>query len=63
MAVMSKGDYGIPEGIVYSFPVTCENGNWEIVKDLDIPEYSREKLDISSKELLEEKEMCMQYLN
>ena len=59
---MSKGDYGIPEGIIYSFPVTCENGNWKIVKDLNIPEYSRERLDISAKELLEEKEMSMQFL-
>jgi len=60
---MSKGEYGIPEGIIYSFPVTCENGNWTIVKNMEIPEYSRERMDISAKELLEEKEMCVQYLN
>ena len=62
MAVMSKGDYGIPEGIIYSFPVTCENGNWTIVKNMEIPDYSRERLDISAKELLGEKEMCLEYL-
>jgi malate/lactate dehydrogenase len=63
MAVMSKGEYGVPEGIIYSFPVTCENGNWTIVKGLEISDFSREKLDISAKELLEEKEMSLQFLN
>lgn len=58
---MSKGEYGIPEGLIYSFPVTCESGSWSIVKDLNIPEYSRVRLDNSAKELLEEKEICMEY--
>jgi malate dehydrogenase len=39
MAVHSKGEYGVPEGLVYSYPVTTNNGKYEIVKDLEITEY------------------------
>ena len=54
MGVVSDGSYGIPEGMVYGFPCTTANGKWEIVKNLEIDEFSREKMDFTLKELLEE---------
>jgi len=56
MAVYSDGSYGIEEGLIYSFPVTCKAGNWEIVQGLDINAFSREKMDASAKELREERD-------
>ncbi len=56
MAIASDGSYGIPEGLVYSFPVTCKNGNYEIVQGLDINEFSRGKMDATQKELEEERD-------
>ena len=55
MAVPSKGEYGIPEGLVFSFPVTTKNGQYTIVKDLEIDEYARGKIAITTKELEEER--------
>ncbi|KAH1089579.1 hypothetical protein J1N35_016836 [Gossypium stocksii] len=55
MGVYSDGSYGIQPGIIYSFPVTCENGQWSIVNGLKIDELSREKMDATAKELMEEK--------
>merc|ERR1719383_1447798 len=54
MAVMSKGEYGVPAGIVYSFPVKCKNGEWEIVQGLDIDARSRGLMDATAQELVEE---------
>ena len=54
MGVVSDGSYGIPEGMVYGFPCTTANGKWEIVKNLEIDAFSREKMDASLKELQEE---------
>ena len=56
MAIPSDGSYGIAEGIIYSFPVTCSNGQYEIVQGLEIDEFSREAMNASESELLEEKE-------
>jgi malate dehydrogenase len=56
MGIPSDGSYGIPEGIMYGFPVTCANGGYEIVKDLEIDTFSRERMDATLKELLEERE-------
>jgi malate dehydrogenase len=56
MAIPSDGSYGIAEGIIYSFPVTCSNGQYEIVQGLEIDEFSREAMNKSESELLEEKE-------
>ena len=56
MAIPSDGSYGISEGIVYSFPVTCSNGQYKIVQDLEIDDFSREAMNASESELLEEKE-------
>ncbi|MEM1180487.1 MAG: malate dehydrogenase [Acidobacteriota bacterium] len=55
MAVPSDGSYGIEEGVVYSYPVTCKDGNYEIVQGLDINEFSRGRMDATEKELREER--------
>jgi malate dehydrogenase len=55
MAVPSDGSYGIPEGLMYSFPVTCKNGAYQIVQGLEIDDFSRAKMDATQKELEEEK--------
>ena len=54
MGVPSDGSYGIPEGVVYGYPVTCKDGEYEIVQGLEISDFSREKMDATYKELLEE---------
>ena len=54
MGVVSDGSYGIPEGLVYSFPVTCTGGKWQIVQGLNIDERSRKLMDESAQELTEE---------
>ena len=56
MAIPSDGSYGIAEGIIYSFPVTCSNGHYEIIQGLEIDAFSREAINTSESELLEEKE-------
>ena len=56
MGVVSDGSYGIPEGLIYGFPCTTANGQWEIVKGLEIDAFSREKMDFTLNELQEERE-------
>jgi malate dehydrogenase len=56
MSVPSDGSYGIPEGVIYGFPVTCRNGHYHIVKDLPISELGRKHMLDSYQELLEERE-------
>ena len=56
MAIPSDGSYGIPEGLIYSFPVTIENGAYRIVPDLRIDEFSRNKMDATRAELEEERD-------
>ena len=55
MAIPSDGSYGISEGIIYSFPVTCQNGAYSIVQNLEIDEFSKRSMEITEKELLDEK--------
>jgi malate dehydrogenase len=55
MAVPADGSYDIGEGIVYSFPVRCRNGEYEIVRSLEINEFSRERLRATEAELREER--------
>jgi malate dehydrogenase len=55
MAVASDGSYGIGEGVVYSYPVTCANGSYSIVGDLGIDDDCRARMDASHEELLEER--------
>jgi malate dehydrogenase len=56
MAVPSDGSYGVPEGLVSSFPCVCRNGEWSIVQGLEIDAYSRAKIDASVAELAEERD-------
>jgi malate dehydrogenase len=56
MAIPSDGSYGIPEGVIYSYPVRCSAGEYEIVQDLDIDEFGRAKMDATHAELLEERD-------
>ena len=56
MGVISDGSYGIADGLIYSFPCTCENGDWAIVEGLDINDFSRAKMIATEKELLEERD-------
>jgi malate dehydrogenase len=55
MAVRSDGSYGVPEGLIYSFPVTTEDGDWEIVQGLDVNDFSRGKMDATAAELADER--------
>jgi len=55
-AIMSDGSYGVPEGLISSFPVTSKGGRWEIVQGLEIPDFSRQKIDASVAELAEERD-------
>ncbi len=56
MAVPSDGSYGIPEGVIYSYPVTCRNGAYEIVQGLAIDEFSRKRMQATLAELQEERD-------
>jgi len=55
MAVLSDGSYGVPEGLISSFPVTTKDGNWTIVQGLEIDEFSRGRIDKSTAELADER--------
>ena len=56
MAVPSDGSYGVTEGIITSFPVTCSGGEYSIVQGLDIPEFAQEKIDATVAELVGERD-------
>lgn len=56
MAIPSDGSYGVPEGLISSFPCTCADGKYSIVQGLDIDDYSRGKIDASTGELAEERQ-------
>jgi malate dehydrogenase len=58
-AVVSDGSYGVPEGLISSFPVVSRAGRWEIVQGLEIDDFSRERIDASVAELAEEREMVI----
>jgi malate dehydrogenase len=55
MAVPADGSYGIAPGVIYSFPCVCENGEYRIVQDLEINEFSRARMDATQAELREER--------
>ncbi len=55
MAIPADGSYGIEPGIVYSYPVRCRDGSYEIVQDLSINDFSRSRMDATEKELREER--------
>ena len=56
MAVASDGSYGIAEGVVFSYPVRCRDGGYEIVQGLDLDDFAREKIRITDNELREERD-------
>jgi malate dehydrogenase len=56
MAIPSDGSYGVPEGLISSFPCVCKDGKYEIVQGLDIDDYSRGKIDASAAELADERQ-------
>ena len=56
MAIASTGAYGVPEGLISSFPCTCVDGNYQVVTGLDIDEFSRGRIDASVAELVEERD-------
>lgn len=56
MGIPSDGSYGVPEGLISSFPVTCKDGKYEIVQGLEINDFSRERIDASVQELSDERE-------
>ena len=55
MAVPSDGSYGIEEGVIYGYPVTCSGGKYQIVQGLEINEFSRARMDATDAELREER--------
>jgi malate dehydrogenase len=56
MGIPSDGSYGIPEGVIYSYPVVCRGGHYDIVQGLAIDEFSRKRMDATHQELLEERD-------
>ncbi|MCB0988542.1 MAG: malate dehydrogenase [Acidimicrobiales bacterium] len=56
MAVPSDGSYGVPEGLMSSFPCVCKDGKWEIVQGLEIDDFSRARIDASAAELADERD-------
>ena len=62
MGIYSDGSYGITEGLIYSFPVTCNNGDFEIVQGLEINDFSRGKMEATQQELTEERDAVQHLL-
>ncbi len=63
MAIPSDGSYGIEEGLMYSFPVTCEGGSYNVVADILVDDFSRARMDASAVELAEERAAIQKILD
>jgi len=63
MGVYSDGSYGITEGLIYSFPCRCNDGQWSIVQGLDVGDFSRERMDATQRELTEERDAVQHLLS
>eukprot|EP01123_Difflugia_compressa_P006166 TRINITY_DN1832_c0_g1_i1.p1 TRINITY_DN1832_c0_g1~~TRINITY_DN1832_c0_g1_i1.p1 ORF type:complete len:368 (+),score=77.82 TRINITY_DN1832_c0_g1_i1:50-1153(+) len=63
MGVVSDGSYGIPKGLVFSFPVTIKDGKWSIVQGLKCSEFGKKAIQVTTQELLQEKELAFGKLN
>lgn len=63
MGIPSDGSYGIEPGIIYSYPVTCKNGQYEIVQGLEVNEFSQQRMDATEKELREEREAIKELIS
>ncbi len=62
MGIYSDGSYGVEEGLIYSFPCTCKDGDWSIVQGLEISEFSQAKMDATEQELKEERDAVQHLL-
>ncbi len=60
MGIVSDGSYGIEKGLVYSFPVKIQGGKATIVQGLDLDDFSKEKMEITRKELAEERDAALE---
>ena len=56
MGILSDGSYGVEEGLIYSFPVTCDSGDYSIVQGLNINEFSQGLMDNTEQELKDERD-------
>ena len=64
MGVISDGNsYGIPNDLMYSFPVRIKNRKWEIVEGLSISDFARSKMDATANELVEERDVASEFLS
>jgi malate dehydrogenase len=63
MGIPSDGNYGIPEGVIFGYPVTCRGGQYQVVKGIEISEFSRKRIDATLKELHEERDSVKQLLS
>jgi len=63
MGIISDGSYNIPKGLVFSFPVTIQNGKWKIVQGLKFDEYGKKAIQVTTEELIQEKELAFGKLN
>jgi malate dehydrogenase len=60
MGVPSAGNsYGVPSGLIYSFPVVCRGGVYRIVEGVPVDDFLRRKMDLTTKELLEERQQAL----
>jgi len=62
MGVPSDGSYGVPAGVIFGYPVTCRGGEYQVVKGLEVSEFSRKRIDATLKELHEERDSVKQLL-
>jgi malate dehydrogenase len=62
MGVYSDGSYDIAEGLIYSFPCRCQNGDWEIVQGVEVGDFSRLKMQATEQELAEERDAVQHLL-
>jgi len=62
MGIASEGSYGIKEGLIYSYPVTCRNGDYQIVQGLSIDDFSRKRMGVTETELREERDSVKELL-
>ena len=63
MGVYSDGSYDITEGLIYSFPVKCKDGDWSIVNDISINDFSKKKMELTEVELVEERDAVSHLLS
>ena len=63
MAVISSGEYGVDEGLCFSYPVMCENGEYHIIKDVKWSPEVKKRVETTLNELREEREMALKAVN